>query len=50
MDTDSLMYYNTTEDFFADIANDVELRFDMSGYDKAGARLLSIGLNKKVIG
>ena len=32
MDTDSLVYFIETEDFYADIANDVEERFDTSGY------------------
>ena len=58
MDTDSLVYHIKTEDFYADIADDVEERFDTSGYcsDHLGAggagalRPLSIGLNKKVIG
>ena len=49
MDSDSLVYHIKTEDFYADIANDVELRFDMSGYDKADARPLPIGESKKVI-
>ena len=50
MDTNSLIYHIKTEDFYADIAGDVEERFDMSGYDKKEARPLSIGMNKKVIG
>ena len=50
MDTDSFMYHIKTEDFYADIADDVEERFDMSGYDKEDARPLPIGKNKKVIG
>ena len=37
MDTDSLVYDIKTEDFYEDIANDVEARF-------------AIGLNKKVVG
>ena len=32
MDTDSLVYHIKTEDFYADIANDVEERFNTSGY------------------
>ena len=48
MDTDSLVYDIKTEDFYEDIANDVEARFDT--YSKADFRLLPIGLNKKVIG
>ena len=50
MDTDSLVYDIKTEDFYEDIANDVEARFDTSGYSKTNFRLLPIGLNKKVIG
>ena len=50
MDTDSLVYHIKTKDFYADIANDVELKFDTSGYDKADARPLPIGVSKKVIG
>ena len=50
MDTDSLVYHIKTEDFYEDIAKDVNARFDESGYSKEDARSLSIGLNKKVIG
>ena len=50
MDTDSLVYDIKTEDFHEDIANDVEARFDTSGYSKTDFRPLPIGLNKKVIG
>ena len=49
MDTDSLVYYIKTEDFYEDIANDVEARFDTSGYGKTNFRSPPIGLNKKVI-
>ena len=38
----------STEDFYEDIANDVQSRFDTSGYNVD--RPLPIGLNKKVIG
>ena len=48
MDTDSLVYEIKTEDFYADIADDVPARFDTSGY--IPDRPLPIGLNKKVIG
>ena len=37
-----------TEDFYKDIANDVEKRFDMSNYEVD--RPLPTGKNKKVIG
>ena len=48
MDTDSLIYSIKTEDFYKDIADDVEARFDTSGY--VPDRSLPVGLNKKVIG
>ena len=48
MDTDSLIYQIKTEDFYADIADDVRKRFDTSGY--CSNRPLPISLNKKVIG
>ena len=32
MDTDSLVYDIKTEDFYADIVDDVQTRFDTSGY------------------
>ena len=38
------------EDFYEDLAKDVETRFDTSGYSKEDARPLPIGLNKKIIG
>ena len=50
MDTDSLVYDIKTEDFYADIANDVETKFDTSGYSKEDTRPLPIGKNRKVIG
>ena len=48
MDTDSLVYDIKTEDFYKDIAEDVETRFDTSGY--VPGRPLPIEKNKKVIG
>ena len=48
MDTDSLVYSIKTEDFYADIADNVPARFDTSFY--IPDRPLPIGLNKKVIG
>ena len=48
MDTDSLVCDIKTEDFYKDIAEDVETRFDTSGYEPD--RPLPIGKNKKVIG
>ena len=50
MDMDSLVYDIKTEDFYEDIANDVEATFDTSGYSKTDFRPLPIGLNKKVKG
>ena len=49
MDTDSLVYDIETEDFYEDIAEDVESRFDTSGYRDDGLRPLPVGKNKKVI-
>ena len=34
MDTDSLVYHIKTKDFYVDISDDVEERFDTSGYNK----------------
>ena len=48
MDTDSLIYDIQTEDFYADIVDDVLERFDTSGYVDDWP--LPIGKNKKVIG
>ena len=48
IETDSLVYHIKTEDFYADIADDVPARFDTSGY--CPNRPLPVGLNKKVIG
>ena len=48
MDTDSLIYSIRTEDFYADIADDVEARFNTSGY--VPDTPLPVGKDKKVIG
>ena len=48
IDTDSFIMNIKTEDFYKDIANDVEKRFDTSNYEVD--RPLSTGNNKKVIG
>ena len=48
MDTDSFIMNIKTEDFYKDIANDIEKRFDTSNY--ACDRPLPTGKNKKVIG
>ena len=48
MDTDSFIMNIKTNDFYEDIANDVENRFDHSNYEVN--RPLLMGKNKKVIG
>ena len=48
MDTDSFVMNIKTEDFYKDIANDVEKRFDTSNYEVD--RPLPTGKNNKVIG
>ena len=48
MDTDSFIMNIKTSDFYKDIANDVEKRFDTSNYEVN--RPLPTGKNKKVIG
>ena len=48
MDKDSFIMNIKTKDFYKDIANDVEKRFDTSNYDVN--RPLPTGKNKKVIG
>ena len=48
MDTDSFVINIKTEDFYKDIANDVEKRFDTSNYEVN--RPLPTGKNKKVLG
>ena len=48
MDTDSFIMNIKTNDFYNDIANDVENRFDTSNYEVN--RPLPMGRNKKVIG
>ena len=47
MDTDSFIMHIKTEDFYKDIADDVEKRFDTSNYEVN--RPLPTGKNKKVI-
>ena len=42
--------YIKSEDYYKDIANDVERWFDTSSYDKNDDRSPPIGKNKKVIG
>ena len=46
MDTDSFMIHLETNDFFEDIANDVDKGFDTSKYDKNDNRPLPIRKKK----
>ena len=48
MDTDSFIMHVKTEDFYKDISNDVEEKYDTSNY--TCERPLPIGKKKKVIG
>ena len=48
MDTDSFIMHVKTEDFYIDIANDVQKKYDTS--NRTCERPLPIGKNKKVIG
>ena len=48
MDTDSFIMHIKTEDFYKDIADDVEKRYDTSNYEVNGP--LPTGKNKNVIG
>ena len=48
MDTDSFIINIKTEDFYEDIADNVEEWFDTSNKDKKDKRPLPIGINKKV--
>ena len=48
VDTDSFIMHIKTEDFYKDITDDVEKRFDISNYEVN--RLLPTGKNEKVIG
>ena len=47
MDTDSFIMHIKTEDFYKDIADDVEKRFDTSNYEVTGP--LPTGKNKKIL-
>ena len=48
--TDSFITHIKTQDFYKDIANDVEKWFYISNYDENDKRPLPITKNKKVIG
>ena len=50
MDTDSFIIHIKTEDFYKDIARDINKWYDTSNYDKNDKRPLLIRINKKVIG
>ena len=50
MDRDSFVIHIKTEDFYKDIADDVDRWFDTSSYDKDDNRSLPMGKNRKVIG
>ena len=50
MDTDSFIIHIETEDFYKDIADDVDKWFDTSGYDKDDNRPLPPGISKRVLG
>ena len=50
MDTDNVIIHIKTEDFYKDIANDVEKWFDTSHYSEDDKMPLPIGKNKKIIG
>ena len=47
MDTGSFVYEIEREDFYTDIAKDVETKFDISRSSKDDMRSLPIGKNKK---
>ena len=49
-DTDSLMYQIHTEDFYKDISDDIEEKFDTSDYPANHESGILTGVNKKVIG
>ena len=50
MDTDSFIIYIKTDDFYKDIADDVENWFDTFNYSENDKRPLPTDINKKVIG
>jgi hypothetical protein len=49
-DTDSLAYEIQTKDFYKDIANDIQARFDTSEYPRNHPSGIKTGINKKVLG
>ena len=48
MGTDSFAIHIATEDFYKDIAIDVEIRFHTSNYNENDERPLPIGKNRKI--
>ena len=50
MDTERFIMHFKTEDFYKDIADDIEKRFGTSNYGNECDRSLPKGKNKKVIG
>ena len=50
IDADSFIIPIKTEDFYKDIANDIEKWFDASNYEEVDKRPLLIGKNEKMIG
>ena len=50
IDTDSFIIHIKTEDFYKDIANDVEKWFGTSNNNEVDKRPLPVGKNRKVIG
>ena len=49
MNTDSFIIHIKTEDFYEDIANDVEKWFETSNYSEDDDRPLRRKLNKKIV-
>ena len=50
IDTDSLAYEIRTKDFYKDIDDDIEKRFDTSDYPTNHSSGIKTGLNSKVLG
>ena len=50
MDTDSFIIHVEIEDFYKDIASDIDKWYDTSGYDENDKGPLPIAKNKKIIG
>ena len=49
MDTDSFIMHIKTEDFYKDIADEVERWFDTLNYDKNDNKPLPVGKTKKLL-